>query len=98
MTALYIDNQSDTSFCCNSVIAIMLCYVAMLGLLIYIGNVLQYGKYYYLGLGVATGLAIGQYDQIKKRLKTDCFKAFLHNNWIGLAIFIGLAADYYFSN
>ncbi len=78
------------------VLAIMICYAAMLGLLIYIGNVLQYGKYYYLGLGVATGFAIGQYDQIKKRLKTDCFKAFLHNTWIGLAIFIGLVAEYYF--
>jgi 4-hydroxybenzoate polyprenyltransferase len=66
----------------------------MIGLLINIGNFMSHGKYYFLALGVATGLAIGQYEQIKKRLKTDCFKAFLHNNWIGLAIFIGLAAQY----
>jgi 4-hydroxybenzoate polyprenyltransferase len=77
------------------VIAIMCCYAAMIGLLIYVGNFMHYGKFYYLGLGVATSLAIWQYDQIKKRLKTNCFKAFLNNNWIGLAIFIGLFAQLY---
>jgi 4-hydroxybenzoate polyprenyltransferase len=76
------------------VVAVMLCYALMIGLLIYIGNFMGFGKYYFLGIGVATGLAFGQYEQIKKRLKTDCFKAFLHNNWIGLAIFIGLVAQY----
>jgi 4-hydroxybenzoate polyprenyltransferase len=76
------------------VIAIMTCYAILIGLLIYVGNFMSFGKYYFLALAVATGLAIRQYDQIKKRLKTDCFKAFLHNNWIGLAIFIGLVAQY----
>jgi 4-hydroxybenzoate polyprenyltransferase len=76
------------------VVAVMMCYAVMIGLLIYIGNFTNYGQYYFLGLGFATGLAIGQYEQIKKRLKTDCFKAFLNNNWIGLAIFIGLVVQY----
>lgn len=76
------------------VIAIMACYTMMIALLIYIGNFMHYGKYYYLALGTATGLALGQYEQIKKRLKTDCFRAFLNNNWIGLAIFVGLIAQY----
>jgi 4-hydroxybenzoate polyprenyltransferase len=76
------------------VIAIMICYILMISLLIYIGNFMNFGCYYFLGLGGATGLALGQFEQIKKRLKTDCFKAFLNNNWIGLAIFIGLIGQY----
>lgn len=76
------------------VVAVMLCYALMIGLLIYVGNLMSYGRYYFFGLCVATILAVDQFGQIRKRLKTDCFKAFLNNNWIGLAIFIGLLAQY----
>jgi 4-hydroxybenzoate polyprenyltransferase len=79
------------------VIAVMTCYAIMFCLLIYVGSFMGYGKFYFLALGIATGFAIGQHEQIKKRLKTDCFKAFLNNNWIGLAIFIGLIAQYLMS-
>jgi 4-hydroxybenzoate polyprenyltransferase len=77
------------------VIAVMTCYAAMLGLLAYVGTFMAFGKFYFIGLGAAFLLACKQYVLIQKRLKTDCFKAFLHNNWIGLAIFLGLAAQYY---
>ncbi len=77
------------------VIAVMACYAAMLGLLVYVGQFMGYGKYYYIGLGTALVLACRQYVLIKDRNRPDCFKAFLHNNWIGLVIFIGLAIEYY---
>lgn len=77
------------------VIAVMVCYAAMLGLLVYVGQFMGYGKYYYIGLGVALVLVCRQYILIRNRNRADCFKAFLHNNWIGLAIFIGLAIEYY---
>ena len=77
------------------VIAVMACYAAMLGLLVYVGQFMGDGKYYYIGLGAALILACRQYILIKDRNKTNCFKAFLHNNWIGLVIFIGLAIEYY---
>jgi 4-hydroxybenzoate polyprenyltransferase len=79
------------------VIAIMICYAIMLGLLAYVGKFIGYGRYYYSGLAAACLLALWQYATIKKRLKEDCFKAFLRNNWIGLSVFLGLVADYYFS-
>jgi len=31
---------------------------------------------------------------IRERKPQECFKAFLHNNWVGMAIFVGLALDY----
>jgi 4-hydroxybenzoate polyprenyltransferase len=77
------------------VIAVMICYAIMLAILVYIGKFMGFGKFYFIGLGTALLLACRQYVLIEKRLKTDCFKAFLHNNWIGLAIFIGLAIEYY---
>ncbi len=80
------------------VIAVMICYAIMLAILVYIGKFMGFGKFYFIGLGSALLLACRQYVLIEKRLKTDCFKAFLHNNWIGLAIFLGLAAQYYFRN
>jgi 4-hydroxybenzoate polyprenyltransferase len=78
------------------VLAIMLCYIAMLGIFLYVGGFLGFGKFYHIGLGVAMGLAIGQYQLIKNRDKSNCFQAFLFNNWIGFAIFLGAVAEYYF--
>ena len=78
------------------VIAVMICYAVMLGLLAYVGKFMGYGKFYFIGLAAALGLVLWQYQLIKNRDKSNCFKAFLHNNWIGLVLFIGLAAEYYF--
>lgn len=80
------------------VVAVLANYAFMLGLLIYIGQLMGYGQYYYAGLVVAFLLTLWQYRLIHKRLKADCFKAFLYNNWIGLAIFAGLVLEYYFTH
>ena len=77
------------------VIAITVCFAIVLGLLAYIGIFLGYGKLYFIGQAAALLLACRQYTLIKNRNIANCFKAFLHNNWIGLAIFIGIAAQYY---
>lgn len=78
------------------VLAIMLCYAAMLAILAYVGHFMGFGLPYFIGLGAALVLVARQYTLIKKRVKTDCFNAFLQNNWIGLVLFLGLAAQYYF--
>ena len=53
----------------------------------------RFGIYYYLGVHVAAFLAAWHYVMIRDRSRERCFKAFLHNNWIGAAVFAGIAAD-----
>jgi 4-hydroxybenzoate polyprenyltransferase len=76
------------------VVAIMVCYGAALGLLALVGWQYQRGLAYYLGLVVAAGIAIYHYGLIRSREPSQCFRAFLHNHWLGLAVFIGLVLDY----
>lgn len=49
-----------------------------------------------LGLVVATGLMVYQHYLIQDRERDGCFKAFLHNHWVGLAIFAGVLGHYGF--
>ena len=76
------------------VAAVMLCYAAMLAVLAMIGLRLHFGIFYYLGLGAAALLMLYHYTLIRGRERAGCFKAFLHNNWVGGAIFAGIAANY----
>ena len=76
------------------VVAIMACYATCFAILTYVGWRLGMGLFFFAGLGVAVILAVYHYTLIKHRERAACFKAFLHNNWIGAAIFTGIAADY----
>ncbi len=76
------------------VVAIMSCYVVMLALLLIIGLMQQLHWPFYVGLGLAAALAIYHYVLIRHRERQRCFKAFLHNNWVGAVIFLGLLANY----
>jgi len=64
--------------------------------LVLAGRKFELGMYYYTSLCVAALLFFYQQWLIKDRLPDNCFKAFLNNNYVGLVIFIGIAADYYF--
>ncbi|MFT4172200.1 MAG: 4-hydroxybenzoate octaprenyltransferase [Rhodocyclaceae bacterium] len=76
------------------VAAVMLCYAAFFGIMVWVGRVSFLGWIYYAGLAVAALLALYHYTLIRTRSREGCFKAFLHNNWLGGVIFVGLAADY----
>lgn len=76
------------------VAAVMACYAAMLGLLVWVGQRLEMGVVYYLGLAVAAAIALYHYTLIRHRERQACFRAFLHNNWLGAAVFCGIALDY----
>jgi 4-hydroxybenzoate polyprenyltransferase len=59
-----------------------------------VGDQLELGVYYYLGLAGAAGLAVYQQYLIRNRDPGACFKAFLNNNWFGAVIFVGVLVQY----
>lgn len=68
--------------------------VVILMLLVIVGRFEQMGWIYYAGLTAAAGFSVYQQKLIVHRERTDCFKAFLNNNWFGLAVFTGIVVDY----
>jgi 4-hydroxybenzoate polyprenyltransferase len=76
------------------VAAVMACYAITLILLVVAGQMVSLGWTYYLGLLIAGGIALYHYRLIKSRQREACFKAFLHNNWLGAAVFAGIALDH----
>ena len=66
----------------------------IIGLLIIVGQMKYLSWPYYGGILVATGLFVYQQKLIFYRDKSQCFKAFLNNNWFGMVVFIGLLVDY----
>ena len=64
-------------------------------LLFGIGQSLQMGAIYFLGLFIAASLAIYQQWLIKDRDTSRCFQAFLNNHWFGASIFAGIVLHYF---
>jgi 4-hydroxybenzoate polyprenyltransferase len=52
------------------------------------------GLTYYMGLLLAAGLALYQQWLMRARDRDGCFRAFLNNNWFGVAVFVGLVLEY----
>jgi 4-hydroxybenzoate polyprenyltransferase len=75
------------------VAAVMACYAIFLAAMVAIGQWQRFGPAYYVGLLVAWAIAIHHYFLIRGRTREGCFKAFLHNNWLGAAVFAGIVAD-----
>ena len=75
------------------VAAVMTCYVLFLAAMAAIGAWQRMGVAYYLGLAAAAAIVGYHYHLIRTRTREGCFKAFLHNNWLGAAVFAGIAVD-----
>jgi len=78
------------------VAAILLSYTIMLSILAAVGMHLRMGVLYYVGLIAAAAIMLYHYRLIRHREPAKCFKAFLHNNWVGAVIFAGVVLDYTF--
>lgn len=61
--------------------------------LVMVGSRFELGTFYYISLGAAAALFAYQQYLIRFRQREACFKAFMNNNWVGLAIFIGVVVD-----
>jgi 4-hydroxybenzoate polyprenyltransferase len=78
----------------RDVAAVMACYAGTLAILVAVGIHERLAWPYYVGLAVAAGMMGYHYTLIRGRTRAGCFKAFLHNNWVGGAIFAGILAAY----
>lgn len=62
-----------------------------------VGHQAGLGGWYLGALGLAAALSAWQQYLIRARLPEDCFRAFLNNNYYGMAVFIGIVLDYTFA-
>jgi 4-hydroxybenzoate polyprenyltransferase len=77
------------------VLGVMACHVCFIAIMLAIGQLQQMNWAYYAGLIAASGLMTYQYTLIHNRDRALCFKAFLHNNWVGMVVFAGIALDFF---
>lgn len=63
-------------------------------ILVIIGSRFHLGFIYFVSVAVAAALFVYQQRLIKNRQRGKCFQAFLNNNYVGMAVFIGIALHY----
>ena len=66
-------------------------YALFFGALALVGRNAGLGQWYWAGLGVAVLLVAWEFAIARHRERAALFRAFLHNHWVGAAIFAGLA-------
>ena len=58
------------------------------------GEAFALGSSFQLAMVAVAGLFCYHQYLIRRRDREACFKAFLHNNWVGLVIFLGIVLNY----
>ena len=76
------------------VAAVMACYALMLALLAAVGYVAGLAWPFYAGLAAAAAMMVHHWRLIRSRSREGAFKAFMHNNWVGAAVFAGIWFGY----
>jgi 4-hydroxybenzoate polyprenyltransferase len=70
--------------------AVMASYGTMLAILIVLGLMASLAWPYYAALAIAAAMMLYHWRLIRDRSREGAFKAFMHNNWVGAAVFAGL--------
>lgn len=65
-----------------------------LGCLLLAGNRFALGGWFHLGLLGAAACFAWEFWSTRKLDRESCFRAFLHNHWAGLVVFMGVVVDY----
>jgi 4-hydroxybenzoate polyprenyltransferase len=68
--------------------------VSTLFIFLIMGSRFGLGFIYFVGIAIAASLFVYQQRLIKNRLQDNCFQAFLNNNYVGMAVFAGIALHY----
>lgn len=71
--------------------------VLMLIALVFIGNMAKLGIWYFGAVGVSAIIMTYHQWLARERKPADCFRAFLHNHYIGMIVFIGIVLHYTFA-
>lgn len=69
-------------------------YAVFFAALYLVGERTGLGVSYWVALVVAAGLVTYQFRIARNRQRDACFRAFLHNHWVGAVVFAGLALDF----
>ncbi len=62
-----------------------------------LGDSIHMGHWYHAGLGTGAAFFAYQLWLIRGRDREACFRAFLNNNYFGMAVFVGMALEYQFA-
>jgi 4-hydroxybenzoate polyprenyltransferase len=76
------------------VAAVAACYVLFVAGMAWVGRRHGLHAVYFGGLAVALGIAFHHVRIIRRRDPGACFRAFVGNHWLGMAVFAGIALDY----
>jgi 4-hydroxybenzoate polyprenyltransferase len=76
------------------VLAVGICYALYLAGMAWVGVATRLGAIYFAAVGVAALIAAYHVWLIRGRDRMRCFRAFLHNHWLGFALFAGIVLDY----
>ena len=69
-------------------------YALFFAALVLVGQRAGLGTIYAVGVGVAIALVAWEFWIARQRRREACFRAFLHNHWVGMVVFVGIAGDY----
>ncbi|MGE8225125.1 MAG: 4-hydroxybenzoate octaprenyltransferase [Stenotrophomonas sp.] len=70
-------------------------YALLFAAMALVGQRAGLGWAYWAGIGVAMALVVYEFWLCRDREREPCFKAFLHNNWVGAVLFAGIVASQY---